>query len=242
MYIDDKGFVLRTIKYDDKSFIAHLFTASRGHAAFMISSSRSKRAGTSARLFQPLSFLSFQWDAKPTATLHRMKDARLLFVQQEIPYHPIKRSIAMVLTEFMALALNNEAENGDLYNYTEHSMLWLDNAPVRYANFHLVFLLKLSRFLGIAPNMEDYHEGSMLDLTHGRFTLSDTPSHTVLDATDTQKLYLLAKSNYESMASINMNRHDRARLTQHIATYFSLHIPHFPGITSLDILSELFED
>ena len=88
MYIDDKGLVLRTVKYDDKSFIAHIFTASRGHVAFMLNGSRGKRSGTSARLFQPLSFLSFQWDAKPTATLHRMKEARLLFTQQDIPYHP----------------------------------------------------------------------------------------------------------------------------------------------------------
>jgi recombinational DNA repair protein (RecF pathway) len=28
MFIDDKGIVLRCVKYDDKSFIAHVFTAS----------------------------------------------------------------------------------------------------------------------------------------------------------------------------------------------------------------------
>ena len=90
MFVEDKGIVLRCVKYDDKSFIAHLFTASRGYVAFMVSSSRGKRSTTTARLFQPLSFLAFQWNPKPTATLHRMKDARLVFVQQDIPYNPIK--------------------------------------------------------------------------------------------------------------------------------------------------------
>ena len=117
MFIDDKGIVLRCVKYDDKSFIAHVFTASHGHVSFMINASRGKRSGANARLFQPLSFLAFQWDAKPNATLHRMKEVRLLFVQQEIPVDPVKRYVAMMLAEFMAHALGGEAENRDLYIY-----------------------------------------------------------------------------------------------------------------------------
>ena len=169
MYIDDKGIVLRCVKYDDKSFIAHLFTASRGHVSFMVNNSHGKRSAMSARLFQPLSFLAFQWNPKPTATLHRMKDARLVFVPQDIPYNPVKRSVAMMLAEFMAYALSREAENSDLYIYMEHSLQWFDVADEGYANFHLVFLLKLIRFLGIAPNVDDYVEDAMFDLARSRF-------------------------------------------------------------------------
>ena len=242
MYIDDKGIVLRCVKYDDKSFIAHLFTASRGHVSFMINGSRGKRSGTSARIFQPLAFLSFQWDAKPTATLHRMKEARLLFVQQEIPLHPIKRSIAMVLTEFLTHALSNEAENRELYEYIEHSIQWFDTTPDKFANFHLVFLLKLARFLGIAPNMEEYSDGNFFDLTHGHFTSLGTPSPMIMDCNDARLLFRLSETNYTTMDSIAMNRHDRARMIQYIATYYTLHLPKFPGIQSLEILQVLFDE
>ena len=241
MYIDDKGLVLRTVKYDDKSFIAHIFTASRGHVAFMLNGSRGKRSGTSARLFQPLSFLSFQWDAKPTATLHRMKEARLLFTQQDIPYHPIKRSIAMLLAEFMTHALTSEAENTHLYIYIEHSVQWLDVAPEGYANFHLVFLLKLARFLGIAPNTEDYVEGCSFDLTRGRFTTADVPSNELLCSADATLLYRLSDASYATMDTITMSRHDRARLINHLARYYALHIPGFPAIKSLEVLQEVME-
>lgn len=239
MYIDDKGLVLRTVKYDDKSFIAHIFTASRGHAAFMINGSRGKRSGTSARLFQPLSFLSFQWDAKPTATLHRMKEARLLFTQQDIPYHPTKRCIAMLLAEFMTHALTGETENAHLYIYVEHSVQWLDVVHEGYANFHLVFLLKLARFLGIAPNTEDYVEGCGFDLTRGRFTTMDVPSNELLCSADATLLYRLSDASYATMDIITMNRHDRARLINHLARYYALHIPSFPAIKSLEVLQEV---
>ncbi len=239
MYIDDKGIVLRTVRYDDKSFIAHIFTASHGHVAFMVNASRSKRSGLSARLFQPLSFLSFQWDAKPNATLHRMKEARLLLTLQDIPYDPVKRSMAMLLAEFMAHALSNEAENTDLYLYIEHSVQWLDAAPDGYANFHLVFLLKLARFLGFAPNDEEYADGSLFDLDRGRFTVMGLPSDELLCSVDASLLYRLNDATYATMTGIAMSRYDRARIIRHLARYYALHIPAFPAIRSLEVLQDV---
>ena len=239
MYIDDKGIVLRTVRYDDKSFITHLYTASRGHVAFMVNVSRSKRSGVSARLFQPLSFLSFQWDVKPTATLHRMKEVRLLLALQDIPYNPLKRSVAMLLAEFLSYALSNEAENSNLYIYIEHSIRWFDAAPEGYANFHLVFLLKLARFLGFAPNDEGYSEDSLFDLLRGRFTTKGVPSDDLLSVADASLLYRLSNVTYATMGSVAMNRHDRVRLVRYLARYFAVHIPAFPAIHSLEVLQEI---
>lgn len=239
MFIDDNGIVLRCVKYDDKSFVAHLFTASRGHVSFMINGSHGKRSGTSARLFQPLAFLSFQWDMKPNASLQRMKEARLRFVQQDIPLHPIKRSIAMLLSEFMVYTLRDEASNPDLYQYIEHSMRWFDMAEEGYVNFHLVFLLKLARFLGIAPNMETYSDGDFFDLTNGHFVPYATASDTIMSSHDTHLLFLLIGAGYESMDGIAMNRQDRARMIQYLATYYAIHIPKFPTLQSLEILQQL---
>ena len=239
MYIDDKGIVLRCVKYDDKSFIAHLFTASHGHVSFMMNGTHGKRSGTSTRLFQPLAFLSFQWDMKPNASLQRMKEVRLLFVQQDIPLHPIKRSVAMLLSEFMVYTLRDEASNPDLYQYIEHSIRWFDMVSEGYANFHLVFLLKLARFLGIAPNMESYSDGELFDLTNGHFMPYGTASETIMSSHDTGLLFLLNETSYKSMGSITMNRQDRARMIQYLATYYSIHIPKFPTLQSLEILQQV---
>ena len=239
MYIDDKGIVLRCVKYDDKSFIAHLFTASHGHVSFMVNGARGKRSGTSARLFQPLTFLALQWDMKPNASLQRIKEAHLLFVLQDIALHPIKRSVAMLLSEFMAYTLREEAANPGLYLYIEHSLQWFDMSGEGHANFHLVFLLKLARFLGIAPNMETYSDGDLFDLTSGLFTPYGTVSETLISAYDAQCLFTLSGATYETMGSIAMNRQDRARMIGHLATYYSIHIPKFPTLQSLDILQQI---
>ena len=240
MYIDDKGIVLQCVKYNDKSFIAHLFTASRGHVSFMVNGTHGKRSGTMARLFQPLTFLSFQWDVKPNSALQRMKEARMLFVWQDVPYHPVKRGVAMLLTEFMAHTLRNEASNPDLYQYIEHSLRWFDMVEEGYANFHLVFLLKLARFLGFAPNMEAYSDGDLFDLISGHFTPHGVVSETVMSAHDAHLLFLLNGATYETMDGISMNRHDRARLVRYLAAYYGQHAVNFPALQSLDILQDLF--
>lgn len=242
MYIDDKGIVLQCVRYNDKSFIAHLFTASHGHVSFIVNGTQGKRSGTAARLFQPMSFLEFQWDRKPNASLQRMKEARLAFVQQELPYHPIKRSVVMLLSEFLTYALRAEASNPDLYIYMEHSFRWFDVVEVEYANFHLVFLLKLARFLGVAPNMEDYCEGDLFDIASGRFVSWGTPSESVMSSYDALLLFRLASASYETMACIAMNRHERSRLVRYLAGYYAHHIANFPALQSLDILQDLFSE
>ena len=176
---------------------------------------------------------------KPNAPLQRMKEARLLFIQQDIPLHPIKRSVTMLLSEFMAYTLRDEASNPDLYLYIEHSMRWLDMAETGYANFHLVFLLKLARFLGIAPNMETYSDGELFDLTSGQFIPYGTASDNIMSGQDTQLLFALSRATYETMESIAMSRQDRARMIQYLATYYTIHIPKFPALQSLEILQQL---
>ena len=118
-------------------------------------------------------------------------------------------------------------------------MQWFDMAETEHANFHLVFLLKLARFLGIAPNMESYSDGALFDLTNGHFTPHGLPSETTMSARDAQLLFLLNGATYETMSHIAMNRQERARMINYLATYYAIHIPKFPTLQSLEILQQV---
>ena len=72
--------------------------------------------------------------------------------------------MALFLAEFLYRAIREEAENRPLFAYLQHSVIWLDECREGFANFHLVFLMRLSRFLGLYPNLEDYHTGDYFDL------------------------------------------------------------------------------
>ena len=115
-------------------------------------------------LFQPLSFIEFEADYRPNATLYRIKEAKSFYPFSSIPYDPYKSSMALFLSEFLYRAVREEAENRPLFAYLQHSIIWLDECGGGFANFHLVFLMRLSRFLGLYPNLEDYHTGDYFDL------------------------------------------------------------------------------
>ena len=111
-------------------------------------------------------------------------------------------------------ALREEAENRPLFAYLQHSIVWLDECGSGFANFHLVFLMRLSRFLGLYPNLEDYHSGDCFDLQNACFTPLRPQLHSdFIGPEEASRLTMLMRMNYETMHLFDMNRTERARFS-----------------------------
>ncbi len=167
-----RGIVLRTVKYGDTSIIVDLFTESHGRMSFMASTSRAKRSVRSVSFWQPLSMVEFSAELLPNGgKLPRPSDVRTYYNYIDLPFSPIKSTLALFLAEFLSAALREEKENTPLYRYIESSLQWLDlaDSPASIANFHLAFLMHLSRFIGIYPNLDvsgNLNPNSPLSVVH----------------------------------------------------------------------------
>ena len=106
-----KGIVLHTLKYNDTSIIVDMYTELSGRASFLVTVPRSRKAAVKSVLFQPLSFIEFEADYRPNATLYRVKEAKSFYPFSSIPYDPYKSSMALFLSEFLYRAIREEAEN-----------------------------------------------------------------------------------------------------------------------------------
>ena len=73
------------------------------------------------------------------------------------------------MAEFLYHATKSEAQTALLHNYIEAGLLWLDSSTGSFANFHLVFMIKLTRFIGFYPNTDGFKEGSIFNLTNRLF-------------------------------------------------------------------------
>ena len=164
------GIVLHILKYNDTSNIVEVYTELSGRASFLVAVPRSKKAAVKSVLFQPLALIEFEADYRPNTSLFRIKEAKSFSPFASIPYDPFKSAIALFLAEFLYRAIREEAENRPLFAYLQHSILWLDACKISFANFHLVFLMRLSRFLGLYPNLDDYHTGDYFDMLNANFT------------------------------------------------------------------------
>lgn len=237
-----RGIVLRTVKYGDTSLIVDLFTEKHGRQSFMTTISRSKRMVRTVSLWQPLSMVEFQADIRHGASrLPRPTDVRQYYNYIDLPYSPIKSSLAIFIAEFLSAALREEKDNEPLYAYLQHSFQWLDMSEdaSAIANFHLVFIMHLSRFIGIYPNTED--EGNYFDLLAGTFTYGQPPHSHFLKPEEARYLPLLFRMNYSTMHLFRFSRAARMRILTVLNSYYRLHVPAFPELKSLDVLHEMFD-
>ena len=236
------GIVLHVLKYNDTSNIVDIYTEQVGRASFLVKIPRSRKSNVRNVLFQPLAFVEIEADVRPVSSLHRIQEVKSLFPFRSLPYHPYKSSIGMFLAEFLYRALREEGENAALFAYLRHSILWLDECEGKsFANFHLVFLMRLSRFLGLYPNVDDYTDGCYFDMLNACFTPSFPMSGSFLKPDEAGRIRLLLRMNYETMHLFGMSRVERNRCLTVINDYYRLHIPDFPVLKSIDVLKELFD-
>ncbi len=232
--------VLHVTKYNDEQIIADLLTQSQGRVAMIVRISRSKLAAVRHSLFQPLALLDVQWENRPNAKLQRPRAAQNVFPFASLPYDPGKSAMAFFLAEVLHHAVRQEPDTDLLFEYVERSMMWLDACERGFANFHLVFLLRLTRFLGFMPNTEGYETGKYFDLRTSCFT-SQPPAHAdVLLPADAALVPKLLRMRYDTMRFFRFSGNERARLLEYISLYYRLHLPGFPELNSLAVLKELF--
>lgn len=233
--------MLHSLKYGETRLIVDMFTRSYGRLSFIVSLPKSAKGKMKKQFFQPLTILEIETDVRPKLQLQKLSDVRLLHPFSAIPFDPHKLSIALFIAEFLYYALRSEQQNVLLFDYVTDSIQWLDGQDSRFANFHLVFLMRLSRFLGFYPNLDDYTAGDYFDLRESIF-LSAPPVHRdFLYPHEAEKVQLMMRMDFATMHLFQMSHTERNRLLEVALSYYRLHIPDFPELKSLSVLQELYE-
>ena len=240
MITKTRGIVLRSVRFGESSLIVDVLTKSSGRVSFMVHIPKTSKGKIKKQYFQPMTLLDFEYDFRQRSNLQRIKDVRVSLPYSSIPIDPAKSCISLFLSEFIYYATRNEQENPTLFTYISTSLEWLDNAYEDFANFHLVFMMRLGKFLGFHPFLEDFTPGCFFDLRNGYFTLS-MPLHTdFLNAADAGHLYNLMRMNFDTMKLFKLSHDDRNRITEIVLRYYKLHLPNMPELQSFDILREVF--
>lgn len=240
MITKTRGIVLRSVRFGESSLIVDVLTKSSGRVSFMVHIPKTSKGKIKKQYFQPMTLLDFEYDFRQRSNLQHIKDVRVSLPYSSIPIDPAKSCISLFLSEFIYYATRNEQENPTLFTYISTSLEWLDNAYEDFANFHLVFMMRLGKFLGFHPFLEGFTPGCFFDLRNGCFTLS-MPLHTdFLNAADAGHLYNLMRMNFDTMKLFKLSHDDRNRITEIVLRYYKLHLPNMPELQSFDILREVF--
>lgn len=241
MLTKTQAIVLHAIKYGETRLIVDMFTKVFGRQAFIVSIPKTPKGKVKKQFFQPLTILEIETDIRPRQQLQKLHDVRLAAPFASIPFEPDKLAISLFVAEFLYYALRSEQRNELLYEYLENSIVWLDGQQSSFANFHLVFLLRLTRFLGFYPNLDDYKDGDYFDLRESVFMPMPPVHRDFLHPEEAQKVQLMMRMDFPTMHLFRMSHQERNRLLEVSLKYYRLHLPDFPEMKSIEVLQALYQ-
>jgi len=238
MQITTKAIVLSSLKYGDTSLIVKAYTASDGLKSYLIKGAlKSKKGKLKAAYFQPLTQLELVAIHRNKGTLESLREARVTYHYQSLQNNMAKNAVAIFLAEMLGNSILEEERNDALFQYLELALQWLDSND-DISNFHIFFLLGLSKYLGFYPDTNN-KEAAYFDLQEGEFV--DTPTlNPVITGLNLSHFKSFLGINFDAIESIKMNKTNRQELLQSVVLYFELHLHGFRKPKSLAILNEVF--
>ncbi|MGB5419293.1 DNA repair protein RecO [Algibacter sp.] len=238
MLITTNAIVLSKLKYRDNDLIVKCYTQELGIVSFLLRGVlKSKRGNSKIAYFQLLSQLQMVLTFKNGRSLQSVKETKLNHIYTSLHSNVLKSSIVMFLSEVLSQTLQEEEQNETLYSYLENTLLWLDSQS-EYANFHLLFLLKLTKYLGFYPDTSNI-DASYFNLYEGKFEMKASNKYAISGENLTLLKQLLGIT-FDALPSIKINARQRQSFLSMILLYFELHLGNFKTPKSLQVFNQVF--
>jgi len=236
MIVKVKALVLRCIKFQDTSLIIKCYTEQGLKSYLLKGILGSKKSPLKIGYFQPLNLLELVANHNDKRTLNSIREVKIAYSYRGISSDVVKQSIVLFLADVLNTSLQEEEVNKNLFKFLETSFQYLDNHS-EIANFHLVFLLKLTKYLGFYPQIKN-SDYPYFNLQEGLFE-----NQSLFNSIQGEKKDLfknLLETNFENMQMLKLDKTQRQLLLSILINYYELHVSGFKKLNSLPILQAVF--
>jgi DNA repair protein RecO (recombination protein O) len=238
MQVTTKAIVFSAIKYGDTSLIVKVFTASDGIKSYLLRGVLSSRKGKlKTAYFQPLAQLEIVANHRNKGTLETLREAKVYYHYQSLYTDIAKNAMTLFLAELLVNSIREEERNEELFEFLEASLQWLDMHK-DVANFHLFFMLLITKFLGFYPDV-DQIDKPYFDLLEGDF-VSVESLNPMLRGKNIYYFKTFLGINFDGIHKVKMKKTNRQELLKSLILYFELHLQGFRKPKSLAVLNEVF--
>ena len=234
-----RGIVFKTTNYSESSVVVQIFTEKFGIQSYLINGVKKPRAKIGMNILQPLHLLDMVVYHKAAGNIQRAAEIRQTPVFLTIPYDIVKSSLVMFLNEVLYRSIKQQTADEVLFEFLFHAIEILDRMEKGVLNFHLYFLLRLTRFLGFYPDITEAAGASYFDLTNGCFTKHIPPHSSIIEQPLTAVWLKILQSNFDNLHSLQISTTDRRILLTKILDYYRLHIESLGPIKSHLVLEEV---
>jgi len=235
MLATTEGIVLKKVAYSSSSVIATIYTRKFGQTPFMVRGI-GKKGGKSATL-QPLSQVDITCNYREKNQVQTLSGITIR-PGTGFSGHPLKAAISMFLAEVFYKSLREESPDEELYGFLDSSLNYFSNDDFS-PNFHLILLVKLTRFFGFFPSGEWSQKTNWLDLLNGSFTDDRNSSLHMLSPLHAAKFYEMSEGGFD-LDLKDLTNADRRKLLHALVEFYQIHLEGLGEIKSLPVLIEIF--
>jgi DNA repair protein RecO (recombination protein O) len=236
-----RGIVLHQTRYSESSLILRIYTESLGLQSFIVKGVHSKRSKAKAAFFQPLTILNLVIDRKEGKSLHYIREISIEYPYRSLHTDMNRRSVLLFLADLLHRSIREENPDLEMFNWLYHALTWYDLSDGEQINFHLLFMMQLSRFLGFYPRLQPGIVAEYFDLREGIFTQLRPEHADYLRGEMSTVLARLQQTTFDGAGELQVSNKLRRMALDALLIYYRLHLPGFGELKSVAILKTVLE-
>jgi DNA repair protein RecO (recombination protein O) len=231
-----EGIVIRTLKYGETSLILDLYTKEKGLISCIAGGVRKKRSTLHASTLQLLQIVQATIYYKDSEQLNRLKEAQPSVYLNDLVDDPVKRVVVIFLSEVLQKSIREKESRPELYSFLLNSLTLLNEMKEGVANFHLIFMIELSRYLGFYPIANYNKTKPYFDLDGGKFVELPDARNTLDEIESAQMAALFNMEFGQQNSEVLSNSQERQLALNSLIRYFQYHVEGFGKLKTPEIL------
>ena len=226
--MEEKAFILSTLKYGDSDAILHCYFCNLGYQSVFAKGVYSSRSRKKSFVF-PLNELAFSNAIlKPGKMISTTK---MDLLASHYPNNDVHKScLMMFVSDFLNQVLRDE--NGDVIIYTTISS-FLQSMSDGNTDAHISLLFCLLDYAGLLPLVSDE---VFLDPELGVYTAQISNKLFTEEVSSVWKLFSDSKARFE----LKLSRAQRSATLESLMLYYSYHYANFRIPESYEVMKDLY--
>ncbi|MDE5901005.1 MAG: DNA repair protein RecO [Muribaculaceae bacterium] len=232
---------LRITPYSDRNSILSAYSREMGKVSCLLPAGAGRESRRRRALLMPFCPVRCQVSVSPGRDVMPMREPVAWPPLPLVSADPMRCVMALFVSEVLQCVLRQSESEPVMFDFIADSAVRLNSERTSVANFHIVFLIRLLGYLGVAPDLGGYRTGMVFDMAdacfrvtaplHGRFLMPD----------EAAALARLGRIDWRNAHIYKYTRAQRARVLDVILQYYTLHVADLSGLKSVDVLRGLFD-
>ena len=230
--------ILNTVKYGDNKLIINAYTRECGRMTLSVALPKTRNHTSALPYCQPLFQNEIEYSTK--GNISRAARITPVFTYKSIPFDTAKMSVVMFLAEILTKTLTYSEKNDDMFSYLSTSLRLLDDQEYKGLNFHIKFLLQLTKYMGFTPMGSFSETLPCFDLMKSKFVENRVGVPHLITPPYSLTFSQILDKDFLECEQMELSGDTRSHLLQKTLDYYRYHFETLDNIKSLEVLQKIF--